>query len=115
MQRQSNKEKPKQTPWGPAQSTTKIAPGIASYTTASHGGLHLDKSRNAKVPACLKQSTFAGLGLKGWYEEDADWAIVVYTFPEHFASERYIEALKSLQDHHKSAWNELKNLDQSPL
>lgn len=113
--KQLPKQKNKRTPWGHAQTVTMIAPGIISYTTASHGGIYLDKAHNRLVPTCLKQSTFAGLGIKGWYEEDVDWAIVVYMFPEHFDSKRYDEASKCLQDHHKSAWRMLRDLDKAPL
>lgn len=76
------------TPWGQAQTVTKIAPGINFYTTASHGGFKLSEGRNKKVSQKLKESTWQGLGLKGWYEEDEDQLIVVITFPEFFTSEQ---------------------------
>ncbi len=92
-----------ETPWGQAQSAEDIAPGITKYTTASHGGYFLNKEANAKVPPELQWSTFNMQGLKGWYEEDCDWAIVVYTFQQHFKPELYQHALESLAQHHETA------------
>lgn len=95
------------TPWGPAQTAERIAPGITFYSTASHGGYHLTAPMNAKVPAVLKRASFCGQGLKGWYEEDCDWAIVVYTFKEHFDERHYLAALDSLKSYHAEAWDRI--------
>jgi hypothetical protein len=65
------------TPWGIAQHVEFISPGIAFYTTASHGGYHLNKARNAQVKAEYRHSG-------GWYEEDCGWAAVARSFPELF-------------------------------
>lgn len=65
------------TPWGPSQHSEKLAPGIMRYSTAGHGGVRVCKTRNAQVhPAWRIES--------GWYEEDLDWAIVAYYFPDAF-------------------------------
>jgi hypothetical protein len=96
------------TPWGTAQEAKEIAPGIIRYDTASHGGYFLSKERNAKVPAILKKSTCAEQGLKGWYEEDCDWAIVVYTFKECFDDVQFNFALQTLQQHYSAAWAKLQ-------
>lgn len=95
------------TPWGKAQSAEDIAPGITAYTTASHGGYFLNRTANAKVAPPLKRSTFNSQGLDGWYEEDCDWAIVVYTFPQYFSQEKYKHALESLAAHHSAAYKSL--------
>ncbi len=92
-----------ETPWGQAQSAEDIVPGITKYTTASHGGYFLNKEANAKVPPELRWSTFKMQGLKGWYEQDCDWAIVVYTFQQHFEPQLYEYALESLALHHENA------------
>ncbi len=88
------------TPWGKAESVTEIADGIFLYhTTASRGGYRLSSRRNANVPLVLKKATVQQFGLKGWYEEDVDWAIVVHSFPECFDGEysyRAIEDTESL-------------------
>jgi hypothetical protein len=97
-----------ETPWGPAQTAEEIAPGIILYSTASHGGYFLSKAANAKVPAILKNSTFGGQGLKGWYEEDCDWAIVGYIFKELFDEAHYRCALETLEQHHSDAWKKLQ-------
>lgn len=67
------------TPWGASQSTTKWAPGIMQYSTASHGGFHLSPTRNAEMPAALRIDS-------GWYEEDCEWALVAVAFPVVFAA-----------------------------
>lgn len=73
----------KQTPWGPAQSHREFAPGIDSYTTASHGGIELTASRRAAMPEPLRSFTpFSGLD--GWFEEDVDWAVVALAFHDAF-------------------------------
>lgn len=66
------------TPWGKAQAVQTIADGIWRVTTAGHGGFKLDRSRNAQVPADVRQPG-------GWYEEDCEWAHVAIAFPSHFS------------------------------
>lgn len=79
------------TPWGTAQSSTVKAPGIVSYSTAGHGGIKLDREHNAGVhPAWRK----AG----GWYEEDLDWAIVAFTYPEAFEDVEREHVVATLRD-----------------
>jgi len=68
------------TPWGAAQHSKKIAVGIMSYSTASHGGIHLSKKRNAMVPEYMRN-------INGWYEEDCEWAIPVIVFPAEFQAQ----------------------------
>ncbi len=69
-----------QTPWGKADSQQVYADGITFYGTPSHGGFKLSRERNAQVHPALRQRG-------GWYEEDCEYHIVVYTFPEVFAAE----------------------------
>lgn len=66
-----------ETPWGPAQHQTTIAPGIITLDTAGHGGIHLDEHRNAQMPAYMRADTYTK---RGWYEEDCDWAKVAVVF-----------------------------------
>lgn len=63
------------TPWGRADRADRVAPGIGFVATPGHGGAKLDRIRNAKVPAPLRQRG-------GWYEEDVDMAIVFYFFAD---------------------------------
>ena len=65
----------KSTPWGVAQNETVLAPGIVSVSTASHGGIWLDKSHRDRLP-----HTKNFLGTDAWWEEDCDWAIPYYFF-----------------------------------
>ncbi len=65
------------TPWGTSQNVEILAAGILSVSTASHGGIKLDRKNNAMVPAYMRR---AG----GWYEEDCDWAICALVFPGAF-------------------------------
>src|SRR5207248_2595464 len=66
------------TPWGLSQTTTRHAPGITFYSTASHGGFHLSAGRLAQVhPAMRELSGYPA----GWFEEDCDWAVVGLHFP----------------------------------
>lgn len=69
------------TPWGPAQQSRKIAPGIMEYSTAGHGGIHLSESRLAQLPEGARKPMWAG---RGWYEEDCDWAVPFLSFPAEF-------------------------------
>jgi len=95
----------KTTPWGPTQTADQIAPGIVFYSTAGHGGFHLNAERNAQVRSEFKTGdNLMDLRSEGWYEEDCDAAIVIFTFPEFFSPERYILAVESLKSWHKDAW-----------
>lgn len=70
------------TPWGAAQDVAEVAPGITRIDTASHGGYHLDRKRQAEVVRRFPHfKTFAG---GPWYEEDQDRALVCLTFPDCF-------------------------------
>lgn len=57
------------TPWGKAQTARVLNTGIGEVTTAGHGGVKLDRTRNALIPG-----TFRKAG--GWYEEDCEYFIV---------------------------------------
>jgi hypothetical protein len=85
------------TPWGPSQSSKSHARGIVEYSCAGHGGFHLSSTRNAQVHATWRDS-------KGWYEEDCDYAIVVFTFPEYFDENMRKGARASLKDYNPDAY-----------
>jgi hypothetical protein len=68
---------PKRSPWGAVDHHVVIAPGIISVSTPSHGGIKLDRARNAKIHPAFRT---AG----GWYEEDCEADIAVFTFPDEF-------------------------------
>jgi len=68
-----------QTPWGIAQRSVQIAPGIMDYSTTRHGGIHLSHERNQAVPDYMRNP-------EGWYEEDCAWSIPALVFKEDFAN-----------------------------
>ena len=61
------------TPWGEAQHVTHIQEGVWFASTASHGGIKLDRKRNAKIPAVARIEG-------GWYEEDCAAVIPAHVF-----------------------------------
>ena len=85
------------TPWGPSQSATRYAEGILFFTTASHGGFHLDPERNAAMPPALRLPG-------GWYEEDVDWALVAAGYPELFTDQERRMAERALRQWIPEAW-----------
>lgn len=88
---------PKNTPWGKPQTCTLLAEGIWTISTASHGGLKLDRERNAKIPASARRPS-------GWYEEDCDWSIVALVFPDPFTAEQRKHAEKTAKDWRPEAY-----------
>jgi len=74
-----------QTPWGKADQVKHITRGIRQVMTPSHGGYMLSPKKNEKVPLAWRQASFGKNGMKGNYEEDCDWVLVVLTFPELFS------------------------------
>lgn len=68
------------TPWGKADMVTRYTLGINFYNTPGHGGFHVSKKLNKRIPEYFRTATFGQLGNRGWYEEDSDWAIVVTVF-----------------------------------
>jgi hypothetical protein len=85
------------TPWGVSQGATVYATGIVVYSTAGHGGFHLDAAHNAKVHPALRASD-------GWYEEDCAWAAVAETFPELFTDYERRCAERTIRDWYSEAW-----------
>ena len=68
------------TPWGQADHVSALADGIWVVSTPGHGGVKVDRSRNAGIhPAWRK----AG----GWYEEDIEALIVLITFADELNKE----------------------------
>jgi hypothetical protein len=76
----------KSSPWGKIQHCEAIIEGIVFVSTAGHGGLKLDRKRNAAIPAYLRRPG-------GWYEEDCEYAIPLCVFASEF-SEAKVEAAK---------------------
>ncbi len=75
----------KRSPWGVVEFEEKLAEGIYIVSTPGHGGVKLDKARNAQVHPAWRQSG-------GWYEEDCEWAIPALTFPDEIFIETESQA-----------------------
>jgi hypothetical protein len=84
------------TPWGKADMVTRFARGINFYSTPGHGGFKVSAELNKRVPIELREQSFGGLGLQGWYEEDCDAYIVITVFSEHFTPEEVSNAREAL-------------------
>jgi hypothetical protein len=59
--------------WGAIADTFEVAPGIWSVDCEGHGGWKLSAERNAEVAAEWRIDD-------GWYEEDCEYKIPMYTF-----------------------------------
>ena len=80
------------TPWGHAETCELLADGIASVTTAGHGGFHLSSVRASLMP--FDFFTFAG---GDWYEEDEDVCAVIVAFPDLFSGQQVASAVKQVR------------------
>jgi hypothetical protein len=85
------------TPWGPSQGATVYAEGVTAHSTAGHGGFKLSAERNRKVHPMLRSPG-------GYYEEDAEWAIVALTFPHLFTGFERRHAERTIKDSWPDAW-----------
>ncbi len=70
-----------ETIWGEIQTSTRLADGVVDVTTASHGGIIVDKrvankflSKEAKQMATYDNGHY-------YFEEDCDWAIFAFENP----------------------------------
>jgi hypothetical protein len=88
------------TPWGASQGATVYADGVTSHSTAGHGGFKLSADRNRKIHSLLRTKG-------GWYEEDAEWAIVAITFPHLFTAFERRCAERTIKDSWPDAWEEI--------
>lgn len=84
MVRISEPREGKQSPWGKIQTVRKVADGIWWVSTPGHGGVKLNRTRNAQVPKYMRMPG-------GWYEEDCEWAIPAIVFKSEFETyENYL-------------------------
>lgn len=96
-----------QTPWGVLQGATVYADGVVSHTTAGHGGFYLSAARNALVHPMLR---IAG----AWYEEDCEWAIVAFSFPELFTRLERRNAEGTIKNYWPDAWETITGKSLAP-
>lgn len=100
---------PVETPWGPSQHITEIAPGIVSYSTASHGGIHLSDERIAEMPEPLRAFVPFGGPQRGqgmWLEEDCDWSVAALAFPQFFKPDEVKAAHSTLKGYRPEVYAE---------
>ncbi len=76
----------KYTPWGQSDSEVKLADGIISYSTPSHGGIWLSAQRQKQLPENIDNFTHD----IRWWEEDCDWCVPYILFKDDI--EAYGEA-----------------------
>jgi hypothetical protein len=76
-----------QTPWGTADSITKLSDGIYAVSTPSHGGLWISQDRLADIPDAAVEFARKWSGSEQWWEEDCAWAFVAVAHPEAFDSD----------------------------
>jgi uncharacterized protein DUF7007 len=96
------------TPWGTADHVKRYAEGVTFYGTPSHGGFKLAPKQNARVPEALRKASFCGNGERGWYEEDCDWNIVAFVFPELFTPAEAVGAREYVKNHYPAAFAAIK-------
>jgi hypothetical protein len=88
---------PTMTPWGTPDSYRKLADGIYSYSTPTHGGIWLAPETDAMVPLYMRHED-------RWYEEDSDWSIVATVFPHAFDAKDRARAAEIFKNWHPAAW-----------
>ena len=100
------------TPWGVAQTTCDIAPGIIEVSTVSHGGFYLSPARVAKIRERFPE--FTSRAGAQWYEEDCDCAVVALAHAEEFPDEsiraaiRTVRGLASSEPHRRGKWGAIE-------
>lgn len=95
------------TPWGTSQQSYHYADGILCHSTAGHGGFHLGSERNALVHAMWRNGD-------GWYEEDAEWAKVAFSFPRLFTTRERRCAAESLRNDYPDVWEHIHGVTLVP-
>ena len=95
------------TPWGTSQQSYYYADGILCHSTAGHGGFHLGSERNAMVHAMWRNGD-------GWYEEDAEWAKVAFSFPRLFTTRERRCAAESLRNDYPDVWEHIHGVTLAP-
>jgi len=84
----------KETPWGPAQQTTKKGEGIWFHSTSSHGGIELSPDNQERLMALFPN--LSGYCCPQWLEEDEDAHLATLAFPESFSPENVTHAFEAL-------------------
>jgi len=99
----------KRTPWGAPQFVKERGPGVVFVSTAGHGGIKLDRAKNAQIHAAWRRKG-------GWYEEDVDWAIVAVTLgaAAGFDADAVKDAHRTLKDYFPGAYETVYGVSVGP-
>ena len=62
----------KSSPWGTVQDEEQIADGIIYVSTASHGGIWVDRELMHRITKEMKDYAAYWSGSSQWFEEDCD-------------------------------------------
>jgi len=88
---------PTESIWGAPDLVSEVAPGWWQVSTPRHGGFILSAERVARIPDEHLNLSFGGNGWHGFFEEDCDWSIPVFCFPNEYSE--YLKRVGS--DKHK--------------
>lgn len=83
---------PISSPWGKPDIIERLAEGIWSVATPSHGGIFVDLPQYEQMSELAKKCSYTG---NQWFEEDCSWAVVALTFKNAFSLPQ-IEAAHSI-------------------
>lgn len=72
------------TPWGKAQDSKEMAPGITAVFTAGHGGIKLSDERWAQFQKAYP--TFRPFAGPRWLEEDCDMLLIYFLWADEFGN-----------------------------
>ena len=88
---------PRTSPWGKPDTVRRLAAGVYTVDTPSHGGIFLSAERNAEVPPIARDRA-------GWYEEDCDWAIAALVHADAFSPDEQAAAITSAKNWNPDAY-----------
>lgn len=89
---------PASSPWGKVQESSEfIAEGVIRIYTSGHGGLKLDRERNALIPAYMRRQG-------GWYEEDCEASIPMVILGIAAKLNVHNEAVKTFKDYYPAQY-----------
>lgn len=86
-------------PWGRAQDSKNLIPGVGWISTAGHGGCVISPSRLALMPDYMQgEGNFRGEGL--FYEEDCEWAKVFVVFEAELLASGDAHTVECIKEGH---------------
>jgi hypothetical protein len=83
---------PQVSPWGVVQHTKRLADGIWSVSTSSHGGIWLSQDRLSQLNERLGHEYPTFCRSSEWFEEDCDWCVPALAFAGDIDDQAMAEA-----------------------